>query len=585
MTALMKAVVVLVLLTLMVLTPSYGDGHARGESLGLSVEAYPAKCQFKPGETVSIEVVISNAHAWRACGELSVSIKRLAEEVHVVHISIEVQPRASLTREFRWAPPPEVAGYGVDVALEVGADLLRASTAFDVVDSWTRAPRYGFLCDFPHEDADVGKRADSMNRYHINAVQFYDWMYRHDTLLPGNQEFTDSMGRRLSIRTVESKIRTVKEFGMVAMAYVTVYAASREFFEKHRDWALWERINAPYTLGDGYLYLMNPARNSPWHARMMSEYQQAVSCMGFDGLHIDQYGYPKDAFTTPTCDAESLLRVDRVFADFVDDAKDAVGKVRPGAYVVFNCVNNWPVENIAPSDADIVYIEVWPPHDTYADIVELISEGRRLGSGKAVVLAAYLSPAFEPSVRYLDAVIFSAGGSHIELGEGENMLADPYFPKYERIPSRLAHALRRYYDFCTRYVELLYLGVTEGAPGVEVSVLDYPSTTQDSAEEEIWLFPKRKENLVIINLVNFLRVKVPLWRSDQQAPPILSDVRLRVRLERPLSEVYFASPEYEDGKMVKLEAIRVGEPREYAYEFVAPHLEYWSTVVIREQAG
>ncbi|MFZ5924636.1 MAG: glycoside hydrolase family 66 protein, partial [Bacillota bacterium] len=287
----------------------------------------------------------------------------------------------------------------------------------------------------------------------------------------------------------------------------------------------------------------------------------------------------------PTCDAESLLRVDRVFADFVDDAKDAVGKVRPGAYVVFNCVNNWPVENIAPSDADIVYIEVWPPHDTYADIVELISEGRRLGSGKAVVLAAYLSPAFEPSVRYLDAVIFSAGGSHIELGEGENMLADPYFPKYERIPSRLAHALRRYYDFCTRYVELLYLGVTEGAPGVEVSVLDYPSTTQDSAEEEIWLFPKRKENLVIINLVNFLRVKVPLWRSDQQAPPILSDVRLRVRLERPLSEVYFASPEYEDGKMVKLEAIRVGEPREYAYEFVAPHLEYWSTVVIREQAG
>lgn len=165
------------------------------------------------------------------------------------------------------------------------------------------------------------------------------------------------------------------------------------------------------------------------------------------------------------------------------------------------------------------------------------------------------------------------------------MLADPYFPKYERIPSRLAHALRRYYDFCTRYVELLYLGVTEGAPGVEVSVLDYPSTTQDSAAEEIWLFPKRKENLVIINLVNFLRVKVPLWRSDQQAPPILSDVRLRVRLERPLSEVYFASPEYEDGKMVKLEAIRVGEPREYVYEFVAPHLEYWSTVVIREQAG
>ncbi len=605
-------------------SPSAG-GQAWAEKARLSVDVCPTKCQFRLGETVSLRVTVSNSGPRTVRGDLALVITRLADEVHAARASVEVQPHSDVVHTFSWTPPQEAAGYGVEVEFHAGTDcgLVRASTAFDVAKAWTRAPRYGFMCDFPPRGlgakigangvagtgdeptdltcsapaagvteaaraADGTTQADHMNRYHINAVQFYDWMYRHDTLLPDCEEFVDSLGRRLSIRMVADKIRAVKDFGMAAMAYVTVYAASREFFERHPEWALWQGVGIPYTLGNGYLYLMNPAQGSPWRERMMSEYQKAVTDMGFDGVHIDQYGYPKRAFTTSECDSGAVLRIDRTFTDFVNDAKCAVTQVHPGAFAVFNCVNNWPVESIAPSDADIVYIEVWPPHDTYSDIVDLVSEARRLSFGKAVVLAAYLSPSLEASVRYLDAVIFSAGGSHIEIGEGENMLADPYFPKYEPISHRLGEWLRGCYDFCTRYVDLLYPGVDESderCPGLEVAALDHPSTSDDSATREIWMIQRRKGSLAVVNIVNLLRVSVPVWRIDQPAPPVLRDVRLQVRLEKPLCEVYFASPEYRGGKMVKLQAEKIGGAGKHTYEFTIPYLEYWSMVVIREEEG
>lgn len=581
--------VVIALLLVSVMASGYPDrgGSARAESAAPSIEVHPVRCQFAPGETAAVRVVVTNPAPRDIRGELTVTITRLADEAFESRADIAVAASSSLTREFTWTPPPEVAGYGVHAAFRErldGAPLVQASTAFDVARTWTQAPRYGFLCDFEPGRADGGV-ADAMNRYHINAVQFYDWMYRHDTLLPETDEFVDSMGRRLSIRTVRARIEAVKRLGMAALAYVTVYAASPEFFEAHEDWALWEGVGRPCKFGDGYLYLMNPAAGSPWRSRMMAEYQAAVSGMGFDGVHIDQYGYPKLAFAARTCEPTALLRLGDVFADFVDEAKSAVARVRPGGYVVFNCVNNWPVEAVAPSHEDIEYIEVWPPHDTYADIVELISGARRLGSGKAVVLAAYLSPARHASVRYLDAVIFAAGGGHIELGEGDGMLTDPYFPRHERVPPALASALRRYYDFCTRYMDLLYVGVGEPEWGMPVSTPGYPCTSLDSAAGEVWFIPRRKGDLTVLNLVNLLNVRAPLWNADHDAPPRLDDVKVRVDLPKPLDEVWFASPEFEDGRMVRLDfAGTGGVAAGYSYEIVIPRLEYWSMVVLR-QAG
>ena len=54
---------------------------------------------------------------------------------------------------------------------------------------------------------------DSLRRYHLNVVQFYDWMWRHYALMPPTEEFTDALGRKQSLGTVRAAIEAVQEAG------------------------------------------------------------------------------------------------------------------------------------------------------------------------------------------------------------------------------------------------------------------------------------------------------------------------------------------------------------------------------------
>src|SRR5690606_14631845 len=62
----------------------------------------------------------------------------------------------------------------------------------------------------------------------------------------------------------------------------------------------------------------------------------------------------------------------------------------------------------------------------------------------------------EATARLLNAVIAANGGTRIEMGEGDGMLADPYFPKFQRVSPSLWRALVAHYDFIVRYRELLF---------------------------------------------------------------------------------------------------------------------------------
>lgn len=54
--------------------------------------------------------------------------------------------------------------------------LADAFTAIDVSSAWTRFPRYGYVWDFtPGVDAQA--KIETLCRFHINGLQFYDWQY------------------------------------------------------------------------------------------------------------------------------------------------------------------------------------------------------------------------------------------------------------------------------------------------------------------------------------------------------------------------------------------------------------------------
>ena len=60
----------------------------------------------------------------------------------------------------------------------------------------------------------------------------------------------------------------------------------------------------------------------------------------------------------------------------------------------------------------------------------LSASAEQLGGGKPVIIAAYIHPERADNVRLANAVIFASGGYHLELGEPDAMLADPYFPRF-----------------------------------------------------------------------------------------------------------------------------------------------------------
>ena len=155
------------------------------------MELLPAKATFAPGEPIAVEA------------------RDVGGSVRLVHLD-RVVAEARVEDGFVSFPPQPEGGYGVD------AD--GASTALDVLADPLRRPRYGFVSHYESDRA-VGGVTENVRRFHLNAVQFYDWMYRHAKLMPPTEEFEDTLGQRVSLGTVRRLVTAVREAGSLPMAY------------------------------------------------------------------------------------------------------------------------------------------------------------------------------------------------------------------------------------------------------------------------------------------------------------------------------------------------------------------------------
>lgn len=270
--------------------------------------------------------------------------------------------------------------YGVGI--EVGGEHWEG--AFDIVDDARAVTRYAFLSDFSPRDAQV-EDVEWIRDLHLNAVQFYDWMYRHDRLIPPQTQFLDPLGRQTDLSVIEKKIEACKQAGIRPIAYGAVYASSEELFREHPEWGMYTMDGKPMTFAD-WLYYMNVSQDCGWSAHILEEYRQAIA-LGFSGIHMDTYGFPKQVW-----DGEGHpVDLAQALSGLIDRAAEIVRREDPDSGVIFNAVNNWPMEAVAKTRQDAVYIEVWPPNERYQDLYTLIRQAR-LCSGKQVVLAAYLKP-------------------------------------------------------------------------------------------------------------------------------------------------------------------------------------------------
>src|SRR5260221_8143404 len=143
------------------------------------VDFYPSQGSFSLGEPVTLLIEIETNTTENI--SLQIYIQHLTEQPNILeHVS---QVKSGLqTIQIDWNPPEISAGYSARLTIYPAnkAPAIKASTAFDVLSSWTDFPRYGFLVDFSASRMDPEITLKKLTRFHVNGLQFYDWQYRHD---------------------------------------------------------------------------------------------------------------------------------------------------------------------------------------------------------------------------------------------------------------------------------------------------------------------------------------------------------------------------------------------------------------------
>jgi dextranase len=535
-----------------------------------------AKAFFKPDE--KIEWTINLQNDTQGTLNLVTTITYLDKILEEKKQKVDLPSGYSLLKG-DWNPPKEPGrGYGFQVRLETlkGEPISNYSSAFDVLESWIQNPRYGFMTDFKPGRIDGSQTLDCLLKYHINGLQFYDWMYRHDQYLTQEDPYLDPLGRRLSIHTVKTLINEAHQRGMAAMPYTAVYAASIPFFKQHPDWALYRADGKPDLFGDNFLVLMDPRSDSPWTKHLLTEFKNILTETDFDGIHLDQYGSPKNGYDVNG----HSFPLDQPLADMINSTKQVVIDERGNnGFVIFNAVTNWPIETVAPSKEDAVYIEVWSPFTSYNDLLSLVIQGQTLGEGKPVIIAAYIDPVYKVNARLMDAILFSSGASHIELGEQCGYLSEAYFPKYKIPTAELSQILQSYYDFAIRYENVI--GPQTHSANRQYANQIYITgwnTSVSSEHDKIMPVVRESDQYLAINLINMLGLVSGEWAKNSPQPPTsLGESEVRITgIMKQIKQIWFASPDKAEPALIPLDFNQEGD----AIICNIPFLQYWDMIVI-----
>ncbi len=578
------------------------------QDIGLT-DAYPAEARYAPGDLISI-VVQSEGTKTRK-GYVSAEVYDLDRNVgHCGRSNLTQIPSEIVV--LCQVPPVDFKGYMVQVFLRDvhGHVVAHRWTAVDVSSDWARYPRYGFLAHYnAAEGAQPAEWIEQLNRFHVNGLQFYDFQYRHDQPLAGTinepaEEWKDIAGREIDRQTVIQFIEAAHARNIMAMAYNASYSGYDDVFTRGTaplplKWAVWSDPKSPRTAANAKslplrgdipwttskLFYMN--QNDPeWQQYLFHRMRDLFAVYAFDGWHIDTFG-ERDAYSY---DGELVDYVSG-FPQFIDAAHAALKKP-----IVFNAVNTLGQTGVAASDADFVYSELWEGHETFASILQTLDEVRKTNSAKAVVLAAYVHRGSdlnrvepknrkfnEPAVLLTDAVMFAAGGSHIELGDGRRMLSSEYFPADSdlSVGTALYRSLRHYYDFMTGYEQYLRDGVRPAR--IQVSVDGY--SCSDSGEPNtIFTISRSRGHTRILHLINLTGSNDSRWRDiqrDRPKPHLIKDLRVRLHGSESVRSVGWASPDEDSGSYHRIRFQQSWIHGKYVLNFRLPRLTYWDTIVIQ----
>ncbi|WP_269542551.1 glycoside hydrolase family 66 protein [Cerasicoccus fimbriatus] len=489
-------------------------------------------------------------------------------------------------------------GYVVNVELKRSGEVVAAEKIIlSVTDSPADDLRYGFFATYPEGQQDYAAKAAMLADIYINAVEFYDYFPAHGDYAPSEARYAfEPFGVAINGLDVKAKIEACQERGILALAYISAYAASK---------SVYDRITDPMTDIEGqpkvfngeimteaeaesrgkpkWFWLMNVSEGSQWRSYIMEELRQTLEdnpgdLVAFDGFEIDTYGDPADARFYANGSPHDGASLAEVLQGFVADVATMTHSVKPHGLVSFNSVNEFGVQNMYEV-TDFLFLEIWRwQAKRLSDLVD-ICYFHHGASGQRVILKLYpadMEPAHTSWPKWTLARVLGAtmtgGGSLMVAGEpdeaaGEmHALNSLYYPDHQVLPEDHAELLKRYYA----HDAMLY----EYTHGGNVSNLDLRVALADGITRS---FHAPDRNAICVQLLNFSGQ--PEWDDSPASISPRRDVAVNVPLPQCISPqaVFFASPdstEYELPKSVNFEL------KDQSITVTVPELLVHGTIII-----
>jgi len=534
-------------------------------------DLFALKPAFLPNEPIVLRLEnMSDANL------ITMEIYHLAKKVATVSISVSPMSETDLVLE---GYSDEFCGLGIKAILlikgkdtevdgqskEVDKQLTEVIyTSVDISTMARRQVRYGFLSDFTMEDSDEDDIVQ-MLKVHINTVQFYDWSYKHNYLVSPDDSYTDMMGKHNVKTVISEKIRHCHKYSMQAFAYAPVYSADKEYGDGHPEQRLYNGAGSPIVFIDTF-HIMNPACHE-WRTHLLKQYRSAIVEMDFDGIHMDTYGFPKTAWDVDG----SVVHLEDSFCSLINETNEIICSIKKDnktitifskakavledGFAIFNNVGGWPLALTRGVEQKAVYVEVWPPNESYWNLAAIITEARQ-GGNRPVVLAAYPAPfrtcqpddALE-SELLCSFIIAMHGATQLFFGEHACAITQGYYPDYTPLTEAQIREIRRYQDFFVQYQELFYDRTL-----VDVSMthqgwdnMEYVCNRKSSATGQpnlLWLHIVENHWRKVICLVN-LEQNDDAWNEGKQKPESIEDVSFSIQVTSWHPQVFYASPDDE----------------------------------------
>ncbi len=412
-------------------------------------------------------------------------------------------------------------------------------------------PVHGFATSF--QDDDVPAVLDWLRALRCTVVQIYDWMAEYSAPLGPAPGWSDPSGRPVSFDALRFLAAGIRAEGAVAHAYAPVYAADLAFAGTHPELLMVRNDGGRQRFFD-MIELANPA-DLDWQRHFAASYGDAADSIGFDGFHVDTYGYPRVAFAA-NGEAIDMRTAYESFLAFFRAA-------RPDDQISFNQVNGVPAALRLPPGPGFRYCEVWPPNDQWRHLEALMDRS----SGAAGMLSPPAArqglvrgsiacyppvwgangpagpvpgPARDASLRTVlctEAVTTCLGASALLYGDVSAVLCDPYYPKHERLSAAEAATVLAWHRFALRCRDLFLEGedtswydIADDNGAVAVA-WDGP-VRPEPVGGAVFARVVRSQDHIAVGVLDLTGSPHGLW-SEPTAPGRCRSVRVRLLLPAP----------------------------------------------------